>query len=238
MTPRATILIATRNRYEQLLISLPALRARAYRDVEIIVVDDGSIDGTLELLEDYRDLLTVHRTGRTGPWAKNASHVWNLGHRLASSPVVIEQGGEVVHLTDCVTPLVEACEPGRVAFARVFHGEPFQLNAIQRDIARKGPEIVPDVEAFKVRTNWDIGPAPRVGRQRVALYTGAERLAPLLFLGAIHQSDFAAAQGYDETPGPGGFNNDGEFADRLQANGVRFFFSGRALAFHQKHRKV
>lgn len=47
--PRISVLIPTRDRRELLLACLASLRGQTYRDFEVIVVDDGSTDGTESL---------------------------------------------------------------------------------------------------------------------------------------------------------------------------------------------
>jgi hypothetical protein len=89
-----------------------------------------------------------------------------------------------------------------------------------------------------VNCDWSKGIAPRVGRHRIRLYCGLERLAPLLFLGAIHKTDWDEVGGYDENLGPKFRNNDGDLAARLMTRGVLFKFLGNAIAFHQEHPKI
>jgi GT2 family glycosyltransferase len=233
---KATIGIATRNRAEQLGLCLASIQARKYEDIEIVLVDDDSSDGTAKVLEEFGGLLSYTRKiGRQGGFRRNPSDVLNMVHALASSGIVIEQGGEVCHLTDCVNPLVEACEPGRVALARVHNGTPVEMEALRAEIA-SGRYVFPeDVEPNSVQTDGSHWPVPRVGITQVQLYCGAERPAPFLFCGAIHQVDFEAVAGYDPTIP---CNNDGDLARRLQERGVRFRFIGRAIAFHLKHSKT
>lgn len=47
--PRISVLIPTRDRRELLLACLASLREQTYRDFEVVVVDDGSTDGTERL---------------------------------------------------------------------------------------------------------------------------------------------------------------------------------------------
>lgn len=226
---RASILIATRNRLAQLRHGLRSIVGMGYPDVEIIVVDDGSTDGTREHCLGLGDAIKYHRIERAGRYRKNPSDVLNFGHAMCQSDVVIEQGGEVVHVNDCVTPLVDACQHGRVALARVFNGTGADLPAVQM-MESMTPDVEPDpadVQVFAGR--WKV---PKVGG--VDLFCGLERQVPFLFLGAIHKMDFDEAGGYNPSVTDG---NDTNLARSLLANGVRFRWLGSAVALHLSHGK-
>jgi glycosyltransferase involved in cell wall biosynthesis len=53
MTPRVSVIIATYNRAHLLKTAIDSVLTQAYRDFEVIVADDGSTDGTAELVRSY-----------------------------------------------------------------------------------------------------------------------------------------------------------------------------------------
>jgi glycosyltransferase involved in cell wall biosynthesis len=62
-----TFLIATRNRREALAQCLSSIEAQGYANREIVVVDDGSDDGTQDLLaERFPDVLVIRNPERRG----------------------------------------------------------------------------------------------------------------------------------------------------------------------------
>lgn len=231
---RASIMMATRNRSAQLAVALESIKVKNYQNVEIIVVDDASSDDTATVLRDYGDGLRSVRIDRPGGYRPNPSAVLNVGHLVAKSDIVIEQGAEVCHLTDCVTPLLKVCQPGIVALARVHNGSIEEMEAVQKDIITGHYDFPDDFKPDRCETVGTKLKGPIVGRSRTVLYCGRERPAPFLFLGAIHQDDFAVVGRYNETIARG---NDEDLANRLQARGVRFCFVGRAIGFHLKHGK-
>lgn len=174
------------------------------------------------------------RLRRSGNYRRNPGAVINFGHRQVQGDVTIEQCGEVCHLTDCVEPLMKACRPGRVALARVYHGDVEQMEALQKQIDADEYMFFEDFEPDACQSRGGAIKVPLVGKDRIALYCGLERLAPLLFLGAIHKEDFDAVKGYNEEIPRAA---DDDLARRLQARGVRFCFVGRAVAFHLRHGK-
>lgn len=237
MAPRASLIVATRNRAEQLRSGLQSIRDRAYEGLEIILVDDGSTDDTGSVIRSFSDLFAkiIVLPPRESGYSWNPGSVLNAGHRAATADVHLEQGGEVCHLTDCLAPLLAECRPGIVALTRCHHGTPEEKELVAADL-RLGlypfPETVRPDRCLTEAGHWM---APPVGRHLTALYTGAERLAPFLFLGAIQKADFDAVGGYDEARVD---RNDTDLADRLQAHGVRFSFLGNAVAFHLRHAKA
>ena len=229
-----SLLIATRNRAEQLRRGLESIRPyRAVPD-EIILIDDSSTDGTGELLAQNADWISTYRIDRNGEFRANPSAVWNYAHKLSRGEICIEQGGEVCHLTNCITLLVESCKPGVVVLARVHHGTPKEMKRLAQIMASGQYEFPEDFTPAAIQFNADHIPVPYVGAHQTRLYCGMERPVPFLFLGAIHRQDFERVGGYDVTIER---NNDGDLARRLWATGVRFRFSGRAVVFHLEHGK-
>lgn len=77
--PLISVIIATRNAAAHLPRCLESLRAQAFRDFEVVVMDGGSTDGTVELLKASADVVA---TWRSGPDAGLYS-AWNAALALA-----------------------------------------------------------------------------------------------------------------------------------------------------------
>jgi glycosyltransferase involved in cell wall biosynthesis len=73
-----SVIIPTYNREGTILRALESAWAQTYRDLEIIVVDDGSTDGTLEVLRPLGSRIRLHRQVNRGPSAAR-----NAGTSLA-----------------------------------------------------------------------------------------------------------------------------------------------------------
>lgn len=97
-TPRVSIVIATFRRRERLRRCIESLRAAVRASHEIVVVDGGSDDGTIEWLERQRDVRLHVETQRGG-----CCRAYNLGFRLA-------RGEYVMWLNDDAYPLPGAVE--------------------------------------------------------------------------------------------------------------------------------
>jgi glycosyltransferase involved in cell wall biosynthesis len=55
MIPTFTVIIPTYNVRQYISATLNSVWAQAYSDFEVLVIDDGSIDGTWELIQSFRD---------------------------------------------------------------------------------------------------------------------------------------------------------------------------------------
>lgn len=69
--PRVSVLIPTWNREEYLGEAIESVLAQTYRDFEIVVVDDGSTDGTAELVKRYDQVRYVWQPHSGIPAARN-----------------------------------------------------------------------------------------------------------------------------------------------------------------------
>ena len=80
-----SIIVPTFNRLNDLKLTLESLRAQSYRNFEVIVIDDGSTDGTHEFLSqnEFHQVRYIHLTKNVGE-----SNAINVGFLQASHPFV------------------------------------------------------------------------------------------------------------------------------------------------------
>jgi GT2 family glycosyltransferase len=83
--PHVSVLIPTYNRIGYLRSALLSVERQSYRDVELLVLDDGSTDGTLEFLRGYRPPFPFHSFSFQG---KERSYLRNIGVREARGELV------------------------------------------------------------------------------------------------------------------------------------------------------
>jgi glycosyltransferase involved in cell wall biosynthesis len=82
--PKFSVIIATYNRANYIAATLESLKAQEFRDFEVIVVDDGSTDNTLELLKPHSAWLKIFREQNRGPGkARNLAVSQATGEYLA-----------------------------------------------------------------------------------------------------------------------------------------------------------
>jgi hypothetical protein len=82
--PFFSVVIPSYNRGEFIAATIDSVLAQDYLDCEIVVADDGSTDGTLEVLARYGDRLGVHTQANAGPGAAR-----NLALRHATGRYVV-----------------------------------------------------------------------------------------------------------------------------------------------------
>ena len=105
MTPTISVIIPTYQRGELLRDAIASVEAQTYRDFELIVIDDGSTDGTGEILEslDTRGLRFHYR------WRPNrgVAAARNVGLELARGEIIAFLDSDDLWLTDHLDVVVE-----------------------------------------------------------------------------------------------------------------------------------
>jgi hypothetical protein len=92
MTPRVSVLMPVRNGLPWLREALESLASQTFGDFELLVLEDGSSDGTAEFLAEWRDdRMRVIRTRGVGMAA-----ALNLGLDAASAPLVARHDADDV----------------------------------------------------------------------------------------------------------------------------------------------
>jgi hypothetical protein len=102
-----SVIIPTFDRADQVMIAARSVLDQTIADVEVIVVDDGSTDGTVDRLAGMEDprLMVLRSTGRCGPAAAR-----NLGIAQASGEIVTYLDSDNVMHSDWCRSLAWAFE--------------------------------------------------------------------------------------------------------------------------------
>ncbi len=109
-----SVVVPTFNRWPILVETLEALASQTWRDLQVIVVDDGSTDGTFERLQSWRtahsdglDLEVLHQENLKPGRARNH------GLRHATGDLVVFLGDDTVPASDLVERHVAASQRDR-----------------------------------------------------------------------------------------------------------------------------
>jgi glycosyltransferase involved in cell wall biosynthesis len=111
--PKVTVVIAAYNADRFIRKTLDSVFAQSLEDIEVIVVDDGSIDSTPHIIRSYIDpRLTVLRQENSG-----VSAARNAGLAIARAPYIFFLDADDVLLPDALEKMAEALDrkPDHVA---------------------------------------------------------------------------------------------------------------------------
>ncbi|MSQ47316.1 MAG: glycosyltransferase family 2 protein [Deltaproteobacteria bacterium] len=81
--PRVTVVIPTYNRRDLVREAIASVTAQSYPDVEVIVVDDGSDDGTAEVVRRFAGVQYVYQENRGVSVARNVGVARARGELIA-----------------------------------------------------------------------------------------------------------------------------------------------------------
>ena len=103
--PTVSICIPTHNRKAYLRQCLESVRAQTYRDYEIVIVDDGSTDGTDEMIRQLPYRVTYH-------WQENAgvAAASNRLLSLAKCQYIVPIGSDDIFIPDAIERMVRVEE--------------------------------------------------------------------------------------------------------------------------------
>jgi glycosyltransferase involved in cell wall biosynthesis len=207
---KLSVVIPTYNRRESLAVTLDGLSKQAYTPFEVIVVDDGSTDGTADWLASFATPFPLHAISQT-----------NGGPSKARNRGVEEATGElIIFLDDDTEPAADF-----LAAHAALHAPDSPLAAIGPmvpDSARREPiwiawehaMLQKQYDAFARREWWPPGPKH--------FYTGNA---------SLRRADFLAIGGFDLSYTR---QEDVELAHRLQRErGVAFTFAPETAVVHR-----
>ena len=113
VTPKVTVVIAAYNAERFVRKTLDSVFAQSLDNIEVVIVDDGSTDGTPDIIRSYLDpRLTVLRQKNSG-----VSAARNAGLVIARAPYIFFLDADDVLLPDALEKMAQALdrEPDHVA---------------------------------------------------------------------------------------------------------------------------
>lgn len=110
MSELISVIIPCYNRKEQISESLESVLRQSYENIEVIVVDDGSTDGTEEMFADYPDMRV--RYLRYTP-NRGACYARNYGAERAGGDIIaFQDSDDIWHEDKLEKQYVHLCETG------------------------------------------------------------------------------------------------------------------------------
>lgn len=102
---RVSIVMAYHNRKSQTLITLDTIEKSAIKDIEVIIVDDGSNDENRlnDIIHNYSFRIKLFRIEPDDKHWVNPCVPYNLGFKHACGDIIIIQNPEVCHINDIIS---------------------------------------------------------------------------------------------------------------------------------------
>ena len=203
---KVSIIIPTYNEEEVIGECLKSLANQTYKNLEIIVVDDGSSDKTLEVLSGFRisDFgFRILRAAHKGPGAAR-----NLGANKAKGDILVFVDADMVFKDDFIEKLV----------APIIAGLPAQSGKTNGTFSKE--EYVANWDNVWARC-WNINEGWEKKKRHPANYPDRQKV-----FRAILTSEFKKAGGFT----PGGYNDDWSLSEKL---GYEAWAAPGAVFYHK-----
>ena len=115
MDKKVSIVMAYYNRREQLLFTLKTIEDSKHKNIEVIIVDDGSNDEHKLDDLDYKyqlDIKLIRIEPENKKWI-NPCIPYNIGIKNATGDIIVLQNPEVCHIGDCIKFVVDNIDDGQ-----------------------------------------------------------------------------------------------------------------------------
>ena len=102
---KISIVIAYINRKPQILFTLKTINESKYKNIEVIIVDDGSDDDQKlnDIINNFDFKIILVEIDKNEKKWLNPCVAYNIGFKKASGDIIIIQNPEVCHIGDCIT---------------------------------------------------------------------------------------------------------------------------------------
>ncbi len=203
-----SVIIPTHNNRPVLRRALEALLRQTLPadQYEIVIVDDGSTDGTAEMIEQFRGSARIQYVAQANRGRASAR---NVGARAARGRILVFLDSDFWAVPELLAEHHKHYPPGTSEIG-------------VQGASRANPNAVATPFMRARETYLEVPPGPP---GRISLFRISTRNLSLV------KSDFLAVGGFDEAFGGYGWE-DIELAWRLRARGVRFSYEPRATGDH------
>ena len=254
-TKKVSIVMAYYNRKLQLINTLRTIKKSAYKNIEIIIVDDNSdpnqqVCSFIEEVKDDLDIKVITITTQQKTWI-NPCIPYNMGFEEATGDIVIIQSPEVAHIGDCIKYVVENLKAGDWLSFNCYGSPSFHFNnKIKDEKLIYGLIKENSIDNIKCSCGWCYRCIRPVVSSQDAVEVGGvflnhfnDHFVAYHYCAAIHKSDLfnKMSGGFDESFKNSVGGDDDEFIKRLIYNKFNFkineFKESEPFVIHQFHEK-
>ena len=248
---KLSIVMTAYNRKKQLLFTLETIHKSTYNNIEIIIVDDCSIESERFDTEHYRneyentlfDKLNIHiiRINQTEKTWVNPCIGYNIGLKKATGDIIIIQNAEVCHIGDCISYVANHLVKDDWMTLNCYGLDNFEQNYIIKhvyDTNNSVYDIINTVHSNKIGNSSLFTNNPEGWLNYYAHFFTAYH-----YFGAIYRDDLVTKMdgGFCEEYKDGTCCDDNDFIKYLIYNNFRFtttvFDSEHPFVIHQYHEK-
>lgn len=227
--PYISVIIPTSNRREYLELVLIALDRQINKDFEVIIIDDGSNDGTKELIENRHSFYPINYYALTKIKGTGAGYARNKGIELAQGEVVVFLDSDSLVRTDFIAQhnRVHRIQPGLVVVGIRWQ---MQKSEITYELIKNG-------------ISRNTLPVKNIEKQNRVFSIFSQNLGqyilPWWFFStsnaSVRRQDAVDAGMFDEEFCSYILYEDTEFAYRLFRNNLSFILNSDTECFHMYH---
>lgn len=218
-----SIAMAYKNRRSQLIKTLESIESQSHKDVEVIIVDDGSDEEhKITDLKSKFPFVTV-AVIRDNPY-KNPCVVYNAAFSLCSGEVVIIQNPECLHVGELIQSVADNIDDSKYLSYACYNVTKDNLDRLY-DSEDKKEFILSLPQSY----NQSKGEA-------ITWYNHSEyRKVDFHFTTAITRKNLESLSGFDERFKHGMEYDDDEFRTRIRRKGLEFVSIDDPFSVHQYH---
>jgi len=214
-----SVILPTFNRCQIIEQSINSVLRQTYRNLELIVVNDGSSDGTSKVLERLRVCDSRLRIIENSP---------NIGLPSSRNKGVLASRGSLIFFSEDDLLLDDNCVSTLV-------GSFLSLNDLDNNVGAIGPRLISvPTEANSQQEVVFVNPFTKDIRVNFQLDTGQpERVMFLHSCSLIRRDALLKVGGYERNLYMGSFSREeSDFYFRLRNNSFNLFFEPKAITYH------
>lgn len=248
---KISIVMTAYNRKKQLLFTLETINKSIYKNIEIIIVDDCSVDSERFDTEQYRSdyensvfnalNITIIRINSDEKTWVNPCIGYNMGLKHATGDIIIIQNAEVCHIGDCISYVADHLMKGDWLTLNCYGLGNFEQNALITQIYKMNDSVYDYIKS--IHNNHIGGSALFMDNPQGWLNYYTHFFTAYHYFGAIYRDDLLTKMngGFCEEYKDGTCCDDNDFIKYLIYNKFRFtttvFDDRHPFVIHQYHEK-
>lgn len=218
-----SIAMAYKNRRPQLIKTLESIESQSYKDIEVIIIDDGSDEKhKITDLKSKFPFVTV-ASMREHPY-KNPCIVYNTAFSLCSGDIVIIQNPECLHVGELIQSVADNIDDSKYLSYACYCVREHLMDKLHSSQDKK--ELI-----LSLPQSYDASQHDEITWYNHSKY----RKVDFHFTTAITRKSLESLSGFDERFKHGMEYDDNEFITRVVRKGLEIVNIDDPFSIHQHH---